>query len=246
MRKTKWGRLALRLFDRPIWVYLASTRGDRVRVKSLSHVTYYLTPSGPESALTATFSDVVRSRWARTFVDVGANIGAYTWTFLTLVPDGHVIAIEPDPASLNLLRATADRWGRSVEIHGVALTDKDGTADFGLDNFGGHRSSLLRASDHEVMTIHTRRFDDVVGHRQIDIVKIDVEGAERKVICGALETIERDRPCLIVECFHRPPSCLEPLRRLHYQLLDGERGGTPNNETTNYLALPADIPRLKR
>jgi hypothetical protein len=43
MRKTKWGRLTLRLLDRPIWVHLASTRRDRVKVRTLSHAAYYLT-----------------------------------------------------------------------------------------------------------------------------------------------------------------------------------------------------------
>jgi FkbM family methyltransferase len=214
-----------------------------VKVKALSHAAYYLTPSGPEGALTATFSDVVRSRLAHTFVDVGANIGSYTWTFLTLVPDGQVIAVEPDPASRSLLRATADRWRRSVEIHGFALSNEDGTANFGLDAFGGHRSSLLPTQDHQVMTIRTRRLDDVVGRRQIDIVKIDVEGFEAEVLDGARVTIERDLPCLIIECFHRPPVCLEPIKRLGFELLDGERGGTASDRTTNYLALPTDMRR---
>jgi FkbM family methyltransferase len=160
-------------------------RSNRVKVKALSHAAYYLTPSGPEGALAATFSDVVRSRLAHTFVDVGANIGFYTWAFLTLVPDGEVIAIEPDPGSLSLLRATANRWKRSVEIHGVALSNEDGIADFGLDNFGGHRSSLLPAQEHQVMTIRTRRLDDVVGRRRIDVLKIDVEGFEAEVLDGA-------------------------------------------------------------
>jgi FkbM family methyltransferase len=212
-----------------------------VQVRALSHAAYYLTPLGPEGALTATFSDVVRSRLARTFVDVGANIGSYTWTFLTLVPDGQVIAIEPDPGSLRLLQATASHWKRSVEIHGVALSNKDGTADFGLDRFGGHRSSLLPAQEHQVMTTRTRRLDDVVGRRRIDIVKIDVEGFEAEVLAGARATIERDRPCLIVECFHQPPSCLEPIQQLGFELLDGERGGMASDQTTNYLALPTNI-----
>jgi FkbM family methyltransferase len=239
MRKTKWGRLALRLFDRPVWVHLSFARTDRVKVRVLSHAAYFLTPSGPEGALGATFRGVVSSRSARTFVDVGANIGAYTWTFLSLVPDGEVIAVEPDPASLSLLRATASRWGRLVEVHGVALSDEDATANFSQDSFGGHRGSLLPATGRKVITVRTRRLDDLVGRRRVDIVKIDVEGAEALVLAGARETLERDQPCLIVECFHHPPRCLDLVEQLGYALLDGERGGPADDRTTNYLAVPA-------
>ena len=240
MRKTKWGRLVLRLLDRPIWVYLAYARMDRVRVRMLSHAAYYLTPSGPEGALTTTFSKVVLSRPTRTFVDVGANIGSYTWTFLTLIPDGQVISIEPDPSSLHLLRATANRWGRSVEIHGAALSNEAGSAYFGMASFDGHRSSLQPVPGDDVIVVRTLRLDDVVGHRQVDIVKIDVEGHEAQVLGGAQETIARSKPCLIVECFHEPPNCLEPIRQLGYELFDGEQGGRANERTSNYLALPTD------
>ncbi len=94
------------------------------------------------------------------------------------------------------------------------------------------------------MTIRTRLLDDVVGRRRIDVLKIDVEGSEAEVLDGARVTIERDRPCLIVECFHRPPRCLEPIKRLGFELLDGERGGPATGRTTNNLALPTNISPL--
>lgn len=236
IKQLPWGQKAALLLDRPVWVRLPSAPHDQVRVKLISHAAYYLTSSGPEAELTATFIDIVNSRSVRAFIDVGANIGLYTWTFLSHVPGGRVIAVEPDPASAALLHATACRWRRSAELHPVALSNVEGVADFHVDTIGGHRSSLVNATSGEVVTVRTRRLDDIVERRQIELIKIDVEGAEENVLAGAQETIERQHPTLIVECFHHPPVCLESLVRLDYEFLDGERGGAATEKTTNYVA----------
>jgi FkbM family methyltransferase len=237
IKRTSLGQRMLPAIDRPIWAKLPNISHDRVRVRSLSHASYYLTAEGPEPELTATFAHLVGSRPIHTFVDVGANLGLYTWAFLNWNPNGKVIAIEPDPASLELFRDTASRWGRSVELHPVALFDDEGVRNLTLDRTGGHRSSLVADRCGEEVPVRTRRLDDVVRGRRVDLVKIDVEGAEMQVLVGARQTIRNSRPCFIVECFHRPPTCLQPLRQLGYEILDGERGGTAVDHTTNYLAL---------
>jgi len=239
IRRTSLGRKAICAVDRPIWAKLPQISHDRVRVKSLSHASYYLTAGGPEPQLMATFFDVISSGSINTFVDVGANLGLYTWAFLSRIPNGQVIAVEPDPASLKLLRNTADRWGRSVEVHPVALFKEEGIRNLSVDRTGGHRSSLVASNHGEEFLVHTCRLDDIVGERSVGLVKIDVEGAEMDVLSGAQQTIQTSRPCLIVECFHRPPNCLQLLCQYGYTILDGERRGATGEHTTNYLALPS-------
>jgi FkbM family methyltransferase len=235
---TSLGRKAICALDRPIWAKLPQVPHNRVRVKSLSHASYYMTAGGPEPQLTATFLDLINSGWIHTFVDVGANLGLYTWAFLSRIPDGQVIAVEPDPASLQLFRNTADRWGRSVEVHPVALSKEKSIRNLSIDRTGGHRSSLVANNHGEDLLVHTCRLDDIVGERRVDLVKIDVEGAEMDVLTGGQQTIRTSRPCLIVECFHRPPNCLQLLRPYGYTILDGDSRGATGEHTTNYLALP--------
>lgn len=134
-------------------------------------------------------------------VDAGANKGVYTYWLERL--SQHVHAYEPNPKMFNVLKRGASL---KATLHHAALSDQAGEFALRIPKTGKGRYSNQGASlNHdkvgdsygEVM-VETRRLDDEkLG--KIGFIKIDVEGHEMAVLDGALETIQRDRPTLLIE-----------------------------------------------
>ncbi len=136
-----------------------------------------------------------------TVVDIGANVGCHTLRFAKQVgPSGKVIAFEPTKyAYEKLQKNVALNLLKNITVEKTALSDeaaKSRTVNFKssypLDN------KVKRAKD----TIDFTTLDDyVAGHNvgKVDVIKLDVDGYEYKIIRGALETIKADKPIIITE-----------------------------------------------
>ncbi len=182
------------------------------------------------------------------FVDVGANAGYFTViAALRVGSSGRVFAFEPNPAVRRQLERHVDlnAIGDRVTIVDVALADRD-EDDVRLfvscwpDNDG--ISSLTPSADtlsrgglrgDATIPVRVRRFDAWAAaarlHR-IDLMKIDVEGAEVRVVNGMAETFERVRPRRII-CETTPGSeaaALLHARGYRSTMLDEIHGGIPN------------------
>ena len=129
----------------------------------------------------------------KTFVEVGAHVGYYAVRMAKLYK--HVIAIEPNPQSLEcLIRNIELNKVSNISIIPVACGDRDAEVlKLGLMEGG---SSFLRRSV-QTAEVQVKRLDELVD--QGDVVKIDVEGWEEKVIQGATHLIDRCKPIIVVE-----------------------------------------------
>lgn len=133
--------------------------------------------------------------------DVGANWG-YFPLFLAARPSfrGRVLAVEPFPASATALEGviSATDTRHLVEPVAVALGAAPGTATMSEELFtGNNRISGEGALAVPVDTLD--RLADAQGLARLDLLKIDVEGAEAEVIQGASRTIARHRPLVVFE-----------------------------------------------
>lgn len=128
------------------------------------------------------------------FLDLGANGGIYTVVAGKLVGDaGRVYAFEPGRAEQALLRQNICRNDlRNVTVIGSAVSDRVGTARFAISLDGAMNS--LRQTRHpmqrvvEWREVETTTLDDFLERarpRRVDIIKMDVEGAEKLVLAGA-------------------------------------------------------------
>jgi len=134
-------------------------------------------------------------------VDVGANIGFFTVRFARWVaPGGRVIAIEPDGLNFSMLRNAVGRAGLTDivdAVQGVAA-ESPGTLRLRLNP---HHPADHRLGDEGVpVTAHT--LDGLLAERgwpAVSLIKIDVQGAEIRVLRGARETLARFHPALFVE-----------------------------------------------
>ena len=146
-----------------------------------------------EKAETRFFQSACRD--GMTFLDVGANLGYYTALAARAVgPNGRVLAVEPDPDSFGYLEQTiaANAVG-NVEAFPVAASDAPATLPLYIstDNRGDNRL-YASGEDRPQVEVTARPLDALLRENKIDtvdLIKIDVQGYEPKVIAGLRETI---------------------------------------------------------
>jgi FkbM family methyltransferase len=138
-------------------------------------------------------------------IDAGANIGLYTLLAAARVgPGGCVIACEPSPATMSMLRENVDRnkldW---VQLREAALAEAPGRLPVHMLEPGSGSTSFAPADttagidlEVEVTTV-----DEIAAgiSKHISLVKVDVEGAELRVLRGAVQLLEGARPDFIIE-----------------------------------------------
>ena len=144
-----------------------------------------------------------------TFVDIGANIGWFSLLGASLVgPGGRVIAIEPNPRNVALLRQSAkDNGYDNIEVLAVALSERPGAVALETDGSNGRIIPVdgpPAAPVEAEYVVASYPLDEVlasagVGH--VDVIKVDVEGAEPLVLRGGAATFSAGRPILITEFF---------------------------------------------
>jgi FkbM family methyltransferase len=125
-------------------------------------------------------------------LDVGANVGRFTWQCHKLFKEATVYALEPDPTAFRTLQAIHGGTPR-VRVFSVAAADKDGDLDF-IQRPVSYNSSFLNvapgADGSTDTTIKVRactldRFCAEQSITHIDLLKVDTEGADLLVLQGA-------------------------------------------------------------
>lgn len=137
-------------------------------------------------------------------IDIGAHKGGYTFWMQRAVGDkGKVIAFEPQPAGADLLCKLFDR--KNIIVENKALSDEIGQQLFYVQpqNFDVSFEASLqnKYSNATELKVRTDTVDAYCERNMLQpsFIKIDVEGAEAKVINGALKTIMRFQPVILME-----------------------------------------------
>jgi FkbM family methyltransferase len=144
-------------------------------------------------------------------VDIGANIGLYTILFSkTISNDKKVLSIEPTPLALKYLYRNIERnkVEDSVIVFEGIVSDSKGKFHINVIEGMEEYSSLENISHPSVkgrlsekMKVKGDTIDNLVGRYNMNpgLIKVDAEGAEYSVFCGALNTIQTHKPVILSE-----------------------------------------------
>lgn len=144
------------------------------------------------------------------FYDVGANIGTYTCFAAQLIDIGDVVAFEPHPANIDRLQENAELNDLNVRVQPIALSNETGISELvvsgSTDNAGVGTHSLSTNESEKTLDIKTIEGDRLIDNGEVpfpSIIKIDVEGAEQRVIEGLSSTLESEQ-CHTIYCEVHP------------------------------------------
>jgi FkbM family methyltransferase len=151
-------------------------------------------------------------RRARMIVDAGAHAGSVSRRYSTIFPDAIVYCFEPAPEPFERLQQTAKEVTALRPIQ-AAVSDRSGTAAFHV-NRGSYQGSLLQTSPNaarymdarvmetvaeiQVPTIALDEFCAENGIDHIDVLKMDVQGGELRVLAGLDRMLGRQAVDLVM------------------------------------------------
>jgi len=170
-------------------------------------------------------------------LDIGANVGQSAYALTKLFPFSKVMCFEPNPVVLKQLKENSlERWetvglglsGNATEItlnipsyNGIYFTGLTSIDQNSASRFLNSRTiwnfkfEKFELEPHQVKTKDLDSFEF-----SPDVIKIDTEGMEISILNGALNTIRRTHPILMVECsetFSSVEELLEPLGYIAYE-----------------------------
>jgi FkbM family methyltransferase len=179
---------------------------------------------------------LIRASSQDCYIDVGANKGQSIESILLFKPDAQIISFEPNPGLAGQLakrykhrksiqvmaQGLADRMGqftlfvpfyKRLPCYDLASLNRDSAANWiNEDRVFGFNSTRLRIAEVEcqVSTLDTHKLSPI-------FMKIDVQGFEYNVLKGALTTLRRSEPVLLIEDYRGDPRTIQLAESLGYQ-----------------------------
>lgn len=254
LRKRRLFRLLSRSFD-PMLPRRLPPLAHPIYLRLLSHGSQIFHAPDREAAIRQTFVTILQAlpgEKRQAFWDVGANIGLFSWQCATVRPDFEIVSFEPDAKNLQCLRRTAQRW--QLDQHTIvpcAVAERSGRAAFFLDDIAGATGSLEKSQSFNFhhyghhapeIEVETISLDDFLarGGTPPSLIKIDVEGAELRILQGGAGVLRDRRPILFYESFNHRAEMLALLQGYGYLVFESDRYRVIAPETTNFIALPND------
>jgi FkbM family methyltransferase len=142
------------------------------------------------------------------FFDIGAHHGLYSLIASRIVGrSGVVVAFEPSPRERKKMKLNLFlNSGLNIRVFPLALGEKSGESDFFLvegDNSGCNSLKIPNVPQKtrkiRVNVVTLDDFIETANLERLDLIKLDVEGAELSVLKGGVKSIQRFRPCFLCE-----------------------------------------------
>lgn len=149
----------------------------------------------------------------RTFVDVGANVGI--WSFPFVGKFNKIVGYEPSKQNIECLKANV---GETIEIRTKAVANFTGEADFHQAEKNCGDGKLCRPGVNAsyivpVVELSNEELTDV------DLIKVDVQGWEYEVLEGAVNLIKQQNPWVVYEINEDVDKCCELMESLGYEMI---------------------------
>lgn len=149
------------------------------------------------------------------FYDIGANYGFYSSLAASVIKSGEIHAFEPSPRTGEYTEKNLPHENAEViaSLNRIALSDEDGVATFfdtSVDRKSGMSTMMPEAAQsnplrYAQIEVPTMRLDTYVSsHTPPTFIKLDVEGAESKVLAGAERVLREHAPTIAMEVWDAP------------------------------------------
>jgi FkbM family methyltransferase len=264
LRNSAMRRLALRVFRvvNPGDVSIKHHwTGDKLRLHSFKHKGYWWHGRRREQETIMRFQKLIEP--GSVVVEIGGHIGYFAVLYAHLVgKDGKVFVFEPGENNLPYLRANLASKPQAQIIE-KAVSNEDGTVTFWLENLSGQNNSIIedyylldgnielagmgahvskRAVHVPCTTLDSFAATLADDGKQIDFVKIDVEGAELLVLQGASALLAKRRTPIMVEVTREEEAIFALMTQANYAMFfaDGSRVTTAVGMEGNIFCLPDD------
>ena len=138
------------------------------------------------------------------FIDVGANVGQYTFHAAKHLRNAKLVAIEANPFLIHVLTRTVDNLrlhdspDNEYEIHAAAVSDMPGALKFYVSKYPT-LSSVFQQDTAEQVEVPTLALDTLWRPSVRTVIKIDVEGVEYRVIRSGRKFLRSNQTCFFVE-----------------------------------------------
>jgi FkbM family methyltransferase len=149
----------------------------------------------------------------KTFVDVGTNVGI--WSRPMIAYFNSVVSYEPSKQNLECLKANIPT---GIDLREKAVANFTGFADFRQAGKNCGDGKLCRQGVESSYQVPVVKLDDE-GLKNVDLIKIDVQGWEFEVLDGAQNLIKRDRPWVVFEVNQDIDTCCNLMESLGYETL---------------------------
>lgn len=146
------------------------------------------------------------------FLDIGAHYGYFSMLAATLAGNkGHVYAYEPASAAYALLEQNAkEQFAENIRCFKEAVSDEEGELTFyefpnlyseynSMDTAQFGKEQWFKNNPPAKVTVPARTIDIIAQDIAPKVIKIDVEGAEDKVIAGGKGYLTSHSPCIVME-----------------------------------------------
>lgn len=121
-------------------------------------------------------------------VDCGSNIGLSIIYFKTLFPKAHVVGFEPDPQVFKILSKNINGFKyENVELINKALSDQETEMEYFSEGADGGRLEMS-GENMKKITVSTTKLSNFLK-RKVDLLKIDIEGYETKILKESAELL---------------------------------------------------------
>jgi len=135
--------------------------------------------------------------------DIGANVGLHSYFFARNFKSSQIISFEPLPENIEYLKETIERNKiQNIKLIECAIAEEVGVAYF---NTANTNSTGFVTDEETALRVKVDTLDNFISTSSIKphFIKIDVEGAERKVLNGFKEQIKIILPIMVIE-LHNP------------------------------------------